>query len=336
MPYLTVMTSIGIASDGSKTIRTRDLRVHSGSKPLTLEASGSDPVVWGLLRAGVPGQYQTLAHIGAAAGITVPRVSIGLGNATLWQRLEQDFGPLGDELLILAVRTSSAPGTSGVADCHGGMFLTSDWSSEQYLKTAKLGVMHRVSTDTGLEDGWLRFVLPPEAEAVQAQLDDEQVRRWAALQPEKVQKYQASIEFADLGVDDWNSMPTTVVVGPIGYLQFVRRARLRLKGTGWRFKDLEWRPGFRNVKEPEWVPLQRQMVALVQRMSVSEPLMLELQHPWGGCDTVRLPRLSSRARMLPSTCRTTPSICCGRCSGSGDSLGQRGRCVSASRGGVRQ
>lgn len=287
MPYVLGEATVTIHQDGHREVTTANLRVELGDKPRTLEASGSDPIVWARIRAGVPGTYETVAHFGGATALLVLRRAIALPDLDFLGPMEANFGALGEEMLLGAVRTGAAAATQFCVDTCGGMFMTLDWELESLISMLKILPFKM--------DGWVRILLPAGFAQYQGAFDEAQRQRWAVANSGfESNKDAAWINFLPFGQDRFNGEPTLVVFGPLGDCQFIRVARLKLEGDGFLFRDGEWRTGQRVINQrrpdmvpfhdetvPTLVPLHRQIVATTTVANhPGKPLILQL-HPDG-------------------------------------------------------
>ncbi len=275
MPYVLGTATVTIHEDGRREVVTRDLRVVEGNKPRTLAASGSDPQVWKQLRAGTPGTYETLAHFGGATGILVPRCALALPDPQFLDQMAGEFGALGEEVLLGAVRTGTSAARQFCVDTCGGMFTSLDWELETLFSMLKILPFN--------ENGWVRLVLPDALAAFQNRFFAQQEHRWEVARPGlfRTQNYEARLTFVPQGNDRFDGESTLVVFGPLGDCQFIRVARLELEGEGYRFCDGEWRPGKPDIGERELEPLHRQIVATTTAANhPGVPLVLQL-HPDG-------------------------------------------------------
>lgn len=269
MPYVSGKAVVTIGADGHREVVTSDLVVNPGDKPRSLATSGSDPDVWGCIREGKLGRYETVAHFGGATALFVPTKAIALPHPTLLAQLADPLGGFEEETMIGAVRTTGALGAENCVDTMGGMFTMLDWNYETLAASVKILVFR--------DDGWVRIVLPPDLASFQPAFDEVQRKRWEVARLGFPQKHEALITFVPMGQDEFNGEPTLVVFGPIGDCQFVRVARLALEGDGYRFCDGEWRNGKREAGEGELVPLRRKIVTVVTGpLLKSTPLILEL------------------------------------------------------------
>lgn len=283
MPYVVGKMRATIYTDNRREVVTSDLQVMPGDKPRTLEASGSDPAVWVRIRAGEPGSYETLAHFGGATALLVPRRAIALPDPDFLGQMAANFGELGEEALLGAVRTGASAATQFCVDTVGGMFTTLDWDFETLAAMLKILPFR--------DDGWVRVLLPANLAQHQDAFDAEQRKRWNVARPDFGHRHEAQLTFAPTGQDRFNGEPTLVVFGPLGDCQFIRVARLELEGDGYRFCDGEWRTGQRVINQhrhepeeelvPAFWPLHRQIVATTTVANhPGVPLILQL-HPDG-------------------------------------------------------
>ncbi|MBI4135640.1 hypothetical protein HY477_02810 [Candidatus Uhrbacteria bacterium] len=290
MSYVSGIAAITLHEDGQREVRTSDLRVVEGGKPRTLAESGSDPDVWAMIRANKPGTYETLAHFGGATGLLVPRCAIALPDPDFLDQMAGEFGTLGDDALLGAVRTGASAARQFCVDTCGGMFTTLGWTGEALASTLKILPFR--------EDGWVRILLPDGLAQYQKTFDAQHARRWQVTRPDFEQKYETRLTFMLTGNDRFNDEPTLVVFGPLGDCQFIRVARLELEGEGYRFCDGEWRSGERVINQrrpepeqqelvPALLPLHRQIVATTTVANhPGVPLILQLDqtgqlHPGG-------------------------------------------------------
>ncbi len=142
----------------------------------------------------------------------------------------------------------------------------------------------------------MRILLPQYGADLQDAFDAEQKRRWQVAQPQLLSpQYEAQLVVQPIGRDSFNGESTLVVFGPQGDCQFIRVARLNLKGEGYRFCDGEWRNGEKVINQgkpgeevvPALMPLHRQIVATTTVANhPGVPLILQLDqtgqlHPGG-------------------------------------------------------
>lgn len=295
MSHVTGIATITIEPDGRRIVTTRDLQVNPNPKPLTLEASGSDVEMWReKIRKDVPGMYETVAHFGGATALLVPRRAIALPDPNFLAPMVEEFGELGEDVLLGAVRTGSAAATKNCVDTTGAMATTLDLEGDTLKAIAKILVFR--------SGGWVRMVLRAGAQwqTYQESFDAVQRQRWEVVRPGFAQSQDALLTFTPVGQDRWNGRPTNVVFGPLGDTQYVDVVRLELDGEGFRFRDGEWREGqrainqrrpdmveFRDETVPALLPLHRQIVATTTvAKHPGKPLILQLDasgqlHPGG-------------------------------------------------------
>ena len=287
MPYVLGEMQATIHADGRREVTTSNLRVMEGNKPSTLAESGSDQRVWEELLTGRPGVYKTPAHFGGATAILVPRRAIALPEPSFLDQMAGEFGELGDEVLLGAVRTGSSAARQFCVDTTGAMFTTLDWEAETLAAMLKILAFR--------DDGWVRTLLLPGGLANhQEAFDEQQRRRWEVARPGFGQKHETRLTFVPTGNDRFNGQSTLVEFGPLGDCQSIRAARLNLEGEGYRFCDGEWRSGQRAINQrrsdmaqfqdetvPALFPLHRQIVATTTVANhPGVPLVLQL-HPDG-------------------------------------------------------
>lgn len=209
MPYVLGKMVATLHSDGRREVTTSDLQVMPGDKPRTLAESGSDPEVWAALRAGAPGTYETLAHFGGATALLVSRRAVALPDPNFLAPMAQEFGELGEDAFLGAVRTGSAAATKNCVDTCGGMFTTLDWEAETLAAMLKILPFR--------DDGWVRMVLPPRLADHQGAFDDAQHKRWAVSGSGRLgDRHAARLFFKSVGSDTFNGESTLVVFGPLG------------------------------------------------------------------------------------------------------------------------
>lgn len=267
MPWVRGKATVTIHSDGRRDVVTSDPEVVEGDKPRTLEASGSDPEVWALIRADTPGTYTVVAHFGGATALMVRRSAIALPSATFLDPMMANFGTLGEDVLLGAVRTGAAAATQFAIDTVGAMFTSLDWEFETLA--AALKILPFTQND------WVRITLPSHLAAFQERFDEAHEARWAISRPGFHSRGKTNITFQKLGCDIWNNQPTLVVFGPIGDCQFIRVARLEFDGEGFGFRDGEW-------NTTQSAPLGRQIVAITTCVNApGVPLALQLSADGG-------------------------------------------------------
>lgn len=287
MSYVVGEMTAVLHSDGRREVRVDNPRVVQGDKPRRLEDSGADVALWReKIRENVPGTYYTLTFVGGATALTVRRGAIALPDADFLAPMQANFGELGLEALLGAVRTGASAATQFCVDTCGGMFTSINWELETLISMLKILVFK--------SDGWVRLVLPPAFAAHQEAFDEAQRQRWAVARPGFEPQHEAGVSFLPLGQDRFNGEPALDVFGPDGDSQFIRVARLELEGEGFLFRDGEWRTGRRaiNQRRPDMVqfqeetvpalfPLNRQIVATTTVANhPGVPLILQL-HPDG-------------------------------------------------------
>lgn len=268
MPHVLGKMTAVLHPDGRREVSVSNIRIDPNDKPRTLAASGSDLAVWAKLRAGESGTYETIAHFGGATALLVSRGAIALPDPEFLGQMAENFGGLGEEALLGAVRTGASAATQFCVDTVGGMFTTLDWDFETLGAALKILPFR--------DDSWVRILLPSSLAQFQSKFDEAQRRRWAVARSGFRQKHEARITFVPTGRDSFNGEPTLVVFGPIGDCQFIRVARLELEGGNFRFCDGEWRESVGN-----FTPLHRQIVATTTVENYpGVPLILQL-HPDG-------------------------------------------------------
>lgn len=269
-----------ITEDGRIICKTSGFRFMETPRPRTFAESGADPAVYDRIRRRVPGKFKTRVFIGGATAFVVPLDSLALLPDALMQKLERKFGKFGEDACIMLVRNTAAGAVWNAAEPAGGMAESTDLVFEQLEESCEVGVYKEV-------EGWLPFDLPPQLKAQQARFSDKQDNWWKVVRPGfGPTRRSALLDFLPIGSDELNGREGIISAdGPVGDFSFLSVARLHLEGTGWRVLDTESRPGDPAKGEPEWVPLRRTVVAIVQRVAKS-PVMLEFGpdgalHPGG-------------------------------------------------------
>ncbi len=252
-----------IASNGDIIAKIGDLRTVEGPRPTHISEAGADPEVFDRIRRRVSGEFQTLGFLGGATAILVPFRSLTWLPESLMERLLVKYGldRWPNEALVMLVRNTAAPVIQNSAEPAGGMAEDAQLLAEQLEEIVEVGVCR--------EDGWARFLLPPELGVHQEHFDLEQRSVWGFVRPEFPSRYEAAIDILPIGRDVLEGRRGVVTVGPVGDFSFLHLARLHLNGDGWRLFDTECRPGNRERGEPEWVALRRTVAVVVPRAGKS-------------------------------------------------------------------
>ncbi|MDP3771525.1 MAG: hypothetical protein Q8R16_04445 [bacterium] len=259
MAWVQGIVTGSIAQNGDVTATVGNLRVQDGSRPHTLEGAGADPEAFDRIRQRSPGEFETPAFLGGATAIVVPFRALTWLPEHLMDRLRVKYGieTWPDEALVLLVRNTAAPAIQNSAEPAGGMAESVHLLAEQLGEIVEVGVCH--------EDGWARFLLPPELNVYQGRFDGEQGNVWGFVRPNFPQRYEARLDILPIGRDVLEGRRGVVRVGPVGDFSLLHIARLHLNGDGWRLFDTECRPGNRERGEPEWVALRRTVMVVVPR-----------------------------------------------------------------------
>ncbi|MBI4434694.1 hypothetical protein HY635_02665 [Candidatus Uhrbacteria bacterium] len=275
MAWMQGLVSGTIAPNGDITAAISDLRTVEGPRPTRIEEAGADPEVFDHIRHRVPGAFRTRGFLGGATAILVPFRALTWLPEPLMERLRVKYGfdRWPDEALVMLVRNTAAPAIQNSAEPAGGMAEDAQLLAEQLEEIVEVGVCR--------EDGWVRFLLPPELSVYLGRFDGEQRKVWDAVRPDFTRQYEAGLDILPIGRDVLEGRRGVVRVGPVGDFSFLHIARLDLQGSGWRLFDTECRPGNREGGEPEWVALRRIVMVVVPR-SGRNPIGFHFSNREGG------------------------------------------------------
>lgn len=264
--------AITIAHDGSIDVDARALNVRDGPPPVSLAASGADPMVLAAIRHRTPGAYGMRTFLGGATATLVPTRALRWLDARSMKLIRAKHGELPEVVCVMLVRDSAAPAAQNAAEPTGGVAESTDLFLEQVREIVEVGVYR--------DDGWMRFLLPEHLRAYQHAFDEEQQAVWSCVRPGFPQQHTAPLAFLPYGKDRFLGRQCVVTTGAVSNVLFLSIARLELPvdGAPWRLCDMECRPGI--GQEPPWVPLRRTVVIVMPRDGRS-PLLMECA-PDGG------------------------------------------------------
>ncbi|MDO8598882.1 MAG: hypothetical protein Q7S02_02135, partial [bacterium] len=251
MAWMQGLVTGTIASNGDIIAQIGNLRTVEGSRPTRIEEAGADPEAFDRIRRRVPGEFRTHGFLGGATAVLVPLRALTWLPEPLMERLLLKYGldRWPDEVLVMLVRNTAAPAIQNSAEPAGGMAEDAQLLAEQLEEIVEVGVCR--------EDGWARFLLPPELGVYQGRFDGEQRNVWNFVRSGFPQRYEASLDILPIGRDVLEGRRGVVRAGPVGDFSLLHIARLHLTGSGWRLFDTECRSGNRERGEAEWVALRR-------------------------------------------------------------------------------
>lgn len=294
MPWAKGLVSGEVTADGRIIAQTRGLQVMENAKPpdpAAAIAEGLDVQACQGVNARLPGIFKFTAHFGGATAMLVPWSALTLLDERRMARLlGKYYGYMPEAerrfpewVAVMHVRNTGAPARQNDAEPSGGMAEITDLLADQVEEMVEMGVYR--------DDGWVRFRLPAELASHQETFIREQEYVWHILKPDFPHYYGANLELLSVGRDQFNSRAGILAAGPVGDFSFTVVTKLHLRGTGWKFVDLETMQVARQRPDDPWgedrktVPMRRHMVVIAPRLG-------------GGITEIEM-RRSSGAREVP-------------------------------------
>jgi len=216
----------------------------------------------------------TKVFIGGGITYIVQGFHMSLLANGLMHRLFEKYGAFGPNVILAFARNTGAPAVWNAAEGSVGMAESLNLDLERYCEGTELGVYS--------DDGWYRLNFTQLSGEDQAEVHISQSMWWSRVAPRMKraegvdETYGAPVRILSHGRDSLGGVQGVLAAGPVGDLGFIQLAHLEPPDDErLRFIDCECYMGDNVDGYQEWVPLRRQMVAIMPREGKS-PIVFPL------------------------------------------------------------